>query len=164
MPPTILTDLERVWLAAIMDGEGSFRIARTRRKDGGRGWRFQPTIELTNTDVRLIDRFVELAKPWVTRVREYENNHFHDNAKKRHQVEIRYRKCEPFLRAIRPFLVCKGDQADLLLEFLDLQAEKGKSGENMVEQYNELYIKGRILNLRGVKPLDVDKLRQDIAA
>ena len=159
-----LTEIERSWLAAITDGEGCIRINRTRRKFAGgkHGWRYWPVIEFTNTNEALVHKFVSLTEPWVTRVREYGNDHFCENAKRRFQVEIRHRACEDFLHAIRPYLLGKGEQADLMIEFVTLQDTEGKSGKNMTAQYNELYIKSRLLNLRGTEPLDVEQLRQDI--
>lgn len=158
-----LTEVERAWLAAIIDGEGCLSISRSRRSDTKAGWRYYPAIELTSTSKDLIDKFVSLTEPWVTRVREYSNNHFFENAKRRFQVEIRNRSCEDFVHAIRPYLIEKGKQADLMVEFITLQSREGKKNKNMVAIYNELYIRSRLLNKRGIKPLDVDALRQDIA-
>ena len=164
MPASVccLTEVERAWLAAIMDADGCISIHRSRR---GKTWRYWPCIEFTNTNKDLVDKYIGLVKPWVTRVREYGNNHFCENAKRRFQVEVRHRHCEDFIHAIRPYLVGKGHQADLMIEFVTLQETKGRStNQRMVDEYNELYIRSRLLNKRGVKPLDVDKLRQDIAA
>ena len=164
MTPSLrcLTDLERVWLAAIIDGEGCIRINRVRREKHKALWRYYPAIEFTNTNEALVKRFVELTEPWVTSIGEYPNNHFVKNAKRRFQVSIRYKDCRAFINAIRPFLIAKGAQADLALEFLDIQEKERPKGKRMVPQYNELYIRSRLLNKKGTDPLDVEKLRQDI--
>jgi hypothetical protein len=157
-----LTEVERSWLAAITDGEGCIRINRTRRKDTRAGWRYYPVIELTNTNKALVDKFVALTKSWVTRIREYSNDHFCKNAKRRFQVEIRNRSCEDFLHAVRPYLLAKGEQADLMFEFIALQDREGKKNKRLVPTYNEFYVRSRVLNTRGVKDIDVNKLREDV--
>lgn len=156
-----LTDVEKVWLAAIIDGEGCIRIGRTKRPKTRSGWRFTPSIEFTNTNVKLIDRFVELTQDWVTNVREYQNGG-HDRNKRKHVVSIRYKACKIFIEAIKDFLIAKTEQADLMLEFIDLQRNVGQRNADLIPQFNEFYIKSRLLNVRGTAPLDVEPLRQDI--
>ena len=157
-----LTEVERAWLAAITDGEGCIRINRTRRKATKAGWRYYPVIEFTNTSKVLVDKFVALTEGWVTRIREYASDHFYENAKRRFQVEIRNRSCEDFLHAVRPYLLAKGEQADLMLEFVALQDKEGKKKKSLVSVYNEFYVRSRVLNARGTKEIDVAQLKADI--
>lgn len=152
-----LTELDKVWLAAMIDGEGTIGIYRSRRPKCRSGWRYYPVVSINNTDRRIIDRFVDLTEDWISRVRDYMPKNLNGN--RIYNAEIRYKTVGTFLRQIRPYLVAKGEQADLAFEFIKLQRNVGQRNYHLLQPFNDLYIESRLLNHRGRKPLNVSALQ-----
>jgi len=152
-----LTELEKVWLAAMIDGEGTIGIYRSRRPKCRSGWRYYPVVSINNTNRRIIDKFAKLTDTWITRIRNYMPKN--PNGKRIYNAEIRYKAVGAFLEQIRPYLIAKGDQADLAFEFIELQRGVGQRNYHLLEPFNDLYIRSRLLNHRGREPLDVSVLQ-----
>lgn len=145
---------ELVYLAAIIDGEGSITLVRTgnKRLCGIAG--LSPRITVTNTNEAII---------------QYVINIYHDllgiNPHVKTQAAGKYRrtktcywvdisgltKCKKVLEAIRPYLIGKLAQADLLLEFIKLRGEPQRA-KTIPYGPQELQIleKIRALNFRGL--------------
>src|SRR3990167_8672784 len=57
------TEIEKAWLAGIIDGEGSVRIDYPRiQKAGQRNGSAQPGIVITNTDWAIIEKSVDICQ------------------------------------------------------------------------------------------------------
>jgi hypothetical protein len=109
----VATDL--AWAAGILDADGNVYGHKTNRCT----WQFG--IEVGNTDSRMIQRLFDLSgKGHVARRRE----------KKPRKDFWTWRLSgldgKEFIRALRPYLVVKQDQLNLLLELIDTGDWRGK--------------------------------------
>ena len=156
-PIPALTEPEKAWLAAIIDGEGSIGIYRSRRPKTKTGWRFYPCVSFYNTNEALMDRFVELTSQWVTRRRKIVNGSSLTN-KEVHVVEIRYGTTGDFLNTIKEYLIAKKGQADLVLRMLEVQRPVGHRNADLIPFFNSLYVESRRLNHKGTKVFDEESL------
>jgi len=151
-PASPLTELEKVWLAAMIDGEGSVGIYRSKRANHKYGYRWSTTVSITNTNKDLMDRFAELSDCWVSRRRVNGGS-----AKNRpiHCVEIRYTNTRGFLEQILPYLIAKTKQAELVIDFCNMVRGPGQRYQDP-QKMDQMYLRSRELNHRGTKPLEVE--------
>lgn len=110
-----LTDTERGWLAAMVDGEGS--LIMTERSDGST---HSPKIRVTSTSRDLIDRLHDL----VPNGKIYENGSTGENHSQAYQFAIqRYDDIEWVLEEIGPLLIEKQEKAELMLEYISVRRQ-----------------------------------------
>jgi hypothetical protein len=124
------------WLAALIDGEGSVML--TARRGGQtvapKNWR--PVVSVYNTDLRLMDALKERTGGGVvyTHTRQEQENH----KKTAYSWRMRVSEIKTWLPELLPWLVCKREQSELLLEALALKTtltpEKGRSLAQTIEQ------------------------------
>ena len=150
------------WLAALIDGEGSIMLNKRTFSEKARAIRrrsthYRAVVSICNTDARL---FVELTTQTnISRIYCHRVNGAATTLMKRQMWTWRMANDDirEWLPKIRPFLVMKGEQADLLLEALDIkdQMVPGKVGFLPVNRVllsarlTEIYEKIRKLNTRG---------------
>lgn len=114
-----LTEVEKSWLAAIIEGEGCISLHRERKNDRTN---VKTTIHITNTDIRMLQR----ASDYWYRL----NMRFHYVLiwPKKHRKKYKPALClkcnstgsaRKLLRSIYPYLASKKDQVDILLEYID---------------------------------------------
>lgn len=139
-----LSETERVWLAAFVDGEGTIGIYRSTRKGNRSGFRYQAVCSVANTNLALIERFAWLADTRV--VRKSKNG---TRCKDIYTVSVKGRALENFLRQIRPHLIAKVEQADLVLDFLSHLALAPMRSSSYHDVFDEFYQKTRQLNRKG---------------
>jgi len=130
------TDMERAYLAGIIDGEGCISLNRREvphpARWSGRGrkpttWaRFEGRLHVANTDMRLLDW---LNDRWPAR---FSVNHPPSpnqaagmRCKPCHTIYWNSRHAEEPLRAALPFLVLKREQAEILLAFIATLGNRG---------------------------------------
>lgn len=112
-----------IWLAAFIDGEGhiSASIYRQTQVSGRRHQRFRPYIGFTNTSVRLVqfaaDIMTELGHRPVVHLALGEKRPAHYKPIYRCQVST-FTSVAEILTALRPYLVEKGEQADVVLAMI----------------------------------------------
>lgn len=119
----VLSDTDRAYLAGLFDGEGS--IGYYSRKRPGRGHRLNVCI--VNTDFRLLSWLRARIEYGVYRVRK---------PKRARDIKLKWewmldskRHAKEFLDLIRPYLIIKADQVDLLLQLVDEEQKyKRRSG------------------------------------
>lgn len=145
-----LAEVEKVWLAAIMDGEGCIAVTRTYRQKNKSGYRYVAYASFANTNKDLIDRFNLLVEGW----NHYQKKNGHgDNNKPIWNVTVKGRGLKEFLTAIRPYLVAKQRQADNALEFLDALAKAPMRTSRDHDVFEHYWKISRQLNQRGRKAL-----------
>lgn len=147
-------DVLYAWLAAIIDGEGSIML--TRRKEGGDTYKkVRPVVSVSNTDVRLMDALKERTGTGSV--------YLHRRAPKENQKRDGYTwrlnasDQRIWIPRIRPFLVLKGEQADLLMEALVLRETRTSvSGGTLVldglDRLFEIQAEISNLNRKGREP------------
>lgn len=138
-----LTTAEVGYLAGLVDGEGCISILRMQMKRGKRTYlHFALQIRIANTQIRLVEWIRDrvggklYAQTYVTRIR--------GNRKQAWHWHLGGYEASAFLRLVRPYLVIKGDQVDLALEFLGL----GRGFAPAVRA--EMRDRMRELNLKGI--------------
>lgn len=157
--PHTLVDL--VYLAAIIDGEGTITLERTgkRRLAGVMG--LSPKVIVANTNEAIIQHIVNIfQRIGVNPHIKTQDAGKYNRGKKMYWVTVQgLTKAAKVLEAIKPYLVGKLAQAHLVLEFVairgDAQVAKGKP-----YGAKELQILARIraLNHRGVTETEVHGL------
>lgn len=126
-----------IYLAGIIDGEGSLIISRS---DRGNYMNYYGRIHVKNTDMRLMK--------WL--VNNFGGN-IHVNKPKSHLHSVAYswyfagnaKSKEDLLLALMPYLIIKRDQAVQLIEFFRM------NGEKCPEKREKLYQIMHKLNKRG---------------
>lgn len=106
-----MNDVQKAYVAGLMDGEGCFCIYT--RKSGNRGLSYRPEISVGMTDRQAVEMlYQEYGGTLVT------HHPIQAGWKERHTWKIA--AAEPikvFIEDIRPYLLVKIDQADALYSF-----------------------------------------------
>lgn len=146
--PVTLTERQKIWLAALFDGEGTISIWRERRPENRSGFRFRAVAEIYNTNQDLIDAVMALAdghvrvkgKPGPT-----------DNHRMCYKVSWRRRSVRSLLEEIRPYLVAKTQQANLVIRFCKEQEAAPMRASQAHEILETLWADAQALNRRGAR-------------
>jgi hypothetical protein len=107
-----LKEIDAVYLAAIIDGEGSIGINEA---TSGKGKKyFQPKVSINNSDIRLIE--------WVGKILfDFQLYYEKENPPNRkivyHALVIGIAPVYAVLSAVYPFLLLKKERAELVLEY-----------------------------------------------
>lgn len=147
-----LSEVEKVWLACAIDGEGEIGMQRSKMRRG-KGYTFQGFVGLSNTHRGFIDYGYGLcgATSEIQSQKRYGNQaptwRFRVNASSR---------VRGILEAILPYLIIKKERAETLLEFYELydRLNEGKPVYETVHftpEIEALYQKLRLLNQRGAE-------------
>lgn len=149
-----------IWLAALIDGEGSVMLGKrvySRREKPKRNDHYRAAVVICGTDVRLLEALV--VNTGVMRIYSHRVNGDPRSPRKRQQWTWRLGADDIrlWLPAIRPYLVIKGEQADLVLEALQIKERLDPSTKGfkviwrskLVERLSEIYEAVRALNTRG---------------
>ena len=134
------------YLAGIIDGEGSIYIQSRKRSDA---IDYFPRFQIANTDKKLMD--------WIHSKfggNLFQKNRTRHNPKWRLQYEwFTTRKLmDQLLELIIPYLICKKEHAQVMLEFRKtfLEKKSHKVSSEVLSFRNECLHKLKILNKRGV--------------
>jgi len=138
-----VTEIEKAWLAGIIDGEGSVRIDYPRTQANGHG-SAQPGIVITNNDWAIIEKTVDICQ------RIGVNPHVSQRAGKRNTTKdiliLGMPKIQKMLVAVLPYLTGqKNKQAILLYRFceqrmtLDVNALPNRDRVYTQEQINIIW-------------------------
>jgi hypothetical protein len=141
-PKVVLTDKQIGYFAGIIDGEGMILIKRA--KENGKVY-YAPYVGITNTDMGLMDKCVNIFKDgrFVTKRRKP-----NPNWKTCYVYNVASVKgVKQILTQIVDELTCKKTQAELVLEFI--KVKEGKQGFGLDPKEEELFWKVHALNARG---------------
>lgn len=148
-PPDVrLNEVQAAWLAALIDGEGTIGIYRMRSPTRTSGYLYRACVQVANTNRKLLARMAELVPSGV---------HVGDarqplaNHRVCYRATVRSRFIAPLLRAIRPALVAKVEQADTVLAFCEAKASAPFRSSQDASIFETLYQANRLLNQRGRK-------------
>ena len=104
------TDL--AWAAGIVDGEGSIGLIRMKRYDNyGTGVTYDLRLDVGNTDPRMLKKLQDLFGGSISRSMEKR-----ENRKPCATWHLHGSNAANVLAAIRPYLVIKGEQADVAIK------------------------------------------------
>jgi hypothetical protein len=110
-----LTEVQKAYIAGIMDGEGFICIGRSISKNRSR-WEYTPMVSATNTNRELLTWLQATTR--IGNVSPKPDSARKKNWKVAHQWRLRAYEMPKFLQAIEPYLVIKQVQCELMLEFL----------------------------------------------
>lgn len=122
-----MTEPEKAWVAGILDGEGSIVFQRQVQLSGG----YSPRVKVINTDPRMLVRLKE-----ITGVGYIYENKVVGNRKRAWTWIAACEAALNILEAIRPYLVVKGEQADIAMAFR--QAKRSRSRAHKAENARKL--------------------------
>lgn len=132
-------------LAAFIDGEGSITIGKQADKRRKRGYRYFITISVYNTNRKLMDWLQKTFGLGVWSRHDGDLKH-----KKSYKAYATRQQAEVILKNIKPWLIIKGELADVALT---LQLTMGSGGTEVTDDdldFREyLWKKARALNQRG---------------
>jgi len=98
------------YLAGLLDGEGCFHLSRFKTKFSSITYQYKPTIEITMCDKRTID-FVAKATGKNVRISKAKSG------KPTYIVVWCSQTAINLSKQLLPFLICKKEQAELLIHF-----------------------------------------------
>lgn len=141
----ITEDLKVMWtqsqisyLAGIIDGEGTFYIGYSCKKWGSR-------MYVVNTDKRLIDWLKNTFGGLV-----YTRNSLKNPAwKTKYEWILEKAKIPPICEVILPYLICKKEQAELMIKFRKTFEVKRDTSPETIEFRSKCHSHMNYLNLRG---------------
>lgn len=141
-----LSDIERGYLAGIIDGEGTIRIVKAKNKQ----WKttyYAPFISITNTDPKLMSYIRELVK--------IGSFYIELRTKPQHRQKMVYsiasiEGVKQILEQIKGLLIVKKRNAMLVLEFIEIKKNKTETG--ITPRELELYEQTNKENIRSPKP------------
>jgi hypothetical protein len=134
------------WLAALIDGEGTIGIWRQRVSSNRSGWHYHAAIQVTNSNKDLIDAAQECLNGAVHLKNGKRRNPRH---KLTYAVTVKTRAVAAVLKQVRPYLVAKRKQADVVLEFCRVRDESPVRTSVNADIYQDLRDQCRLLNRRG---------------
>lgn len=139
----VLSDVERAYLAGLIDGEGTVRIMRALKK-----W-YAPFIQVTNTDKSMMDWLQNiLGTKGIGRL--YVEQPKNPKFRTKYVYNIAsVQGAKQILEQITDILTTKRKQAMLLLEFIKLKEEKADYG--VLPREKEIFDEIGRLNMRGIK-------------
>ncbi len=113
------------WLAGIVDGEGCIRLQERKPPKNRRTIVYSPCVILTNTSLLLKDKIEEMLE-WLGLPKYTKSEQgWKKTWKPRWQIIFTgLSRPKKFLQLVRPYLVVKAEEADLLLEFIAMREGK----------------------------------------
>jgi len=139
--PILLTDIDKGYLAGLIDGEGTIRIMRALQK-----W-YAPFIAITNTDTSMMD--------WLQKIfgeRDIGRLYVEKRSKPNHKPKFVFniasvQGVKMILEQVVDILKTKRRQALLVLEFIKMKEDKADYG--VLPREIELFEELKRLNARG---------------
>lgn len=151
-------ELDLAWLAGILEGEGwvSLALVKSNQKNGKNTPAFSPNIGMVNCDFTIMYKVISILEFIGIKFRKSHRKAFiaSDGRNRKEKLEVSitiHGYIKKFIPIIMPYMIGqKKNRCLKLLEFLDIRANKPRSGINSKygrEEYNiykELYMyKGR---------------------
>jgi hypothetical protein len=133
--PMPMSPTDAAWLAGILDGEGCVSLNSANH---GHLRAYFPRVSVTNTDLRMIEKIQEITGIGGVYYRPASGNW----RERWHWDVQNIEDIMGLLLAVRPYLITKGDRADLLLTL-------PFGYERCPEKRREIYLALRKLNRRG---------------
>ncbi len=156
----VLTEVERAWLAGVIDSEGSVFISKVnpRKIRYRRGFFYRPELSVANSDPRLLARVRELiGKGYYGRDKSNQNPIWKDKWQYKGSGTVLRR----VLPQILPYLTVKRAVAEAMLRYLEFVDKNPLDGPKRPphgydEELDGLYRAVKNLNMRGraVTPLN----------
>jgi hypothetical protein len=142
----VLSPTEAAYVAGFMDGEGTLTIGRQKRPENRAGFRYLPIMVVANSHVVGLEAIRSLCGNGrvitCTRSKVLIHKHVYRLQWTAHQIRH-------LLPQIKPYLLLKHLQADLLEDFLDLIVNGRNTTPEQWAEMERLRVEIRALNHRG---------------
>lgn len=120
------TDL--AYFAGIIDGEGSISLTKHKSPKCWRGWIINPRLIIANSSIELINYSKKLLNNLGIAYSIYVDKRVNLKAKDSFKLNIaRQHNVHKLLKLILPMLIIKKKQAELLIEWIDIQSKRFNS-------------------------------------
>jgi len=140
--PTLMNQKLFIWLAALIDGEGSISLSATKKKDCSRGFRWRTWVQIRNNNLTLIKIICCLTKTGTPN---------RQKGKGKRKESFCWRGEAQFIREILPkilpYLIIKRRQAQLIIQATQLLSKHRAYHTPNDEKLRCLYLKLHELNL-----------------
>ena len=145
-------------IAWTMVWEGCFSLAKSSKNQKGTGTPYyRPSLQITNTNKELLDRFQQVVGCGKIDLRVKEDRKMNCKAKYAWRVNTQ-KDIKNICESILPFLPAKKEQAELLLEYCILRLNTKLKGVKLIfgettrtKREEEIYKRIKELNKRGVR-------------
>ena len=137
------------YAAGIVDGEGTIGVWREKRRGNSSGYRYKSALEFANTCETVVDFFVKHCGGYKA---------FYGRVQEHHQDQWKWRcttsEVASLVSKLRPYLIIKAGQADLVLEFermksdYDCRPGKRQDGDALLLM-EEFWLRSKQFNKRG---------------
>ena len=144
-----LSDLETGYLAGVVDGEGCITINKKKAKGYAFEFRYVPVFKVTNTNLELLNYIHKLVGSGS--IIPLPNNF--RGRKRMYQLDFYANTQRWLLPLLAPLLKCKRQQADLVIELLNLtntHVKRHYRDEHRQQKIEGLYQRIKKLNHRGL--------------
>lgn len=149
----MISELDKAWLAGIIDGEGSITVARLGLKKTGKARYLKPMISIANTNTMIILEVKRIIDEIVGRnINVHQSNQYSQpcySVWTASQFDI-YRVCEN----VSPYLRGKREQAELMMEFIRKRVEKPYA--RYTDDHNSYGDRINSLNHRRYPPVETE--------
>jgi len=108
----MISDIDWARIAMAVDGEGTIALCRSGKLPVSKRQRFYPRIQVSNTDRRLLEWIRERFGGSISSPRKRAENH-----RQGYCWQARLGDCPSLLQGMRDWLIIKGEQADVCLEY-----------------------------------------------
>ena len=142
-----MKEIDKAWLAAAVDGEGSIFMIKHESKVVKRGFTWRVKLSISNN----ILAFCKHAQKIANMGRIYTNMRIHEKYKNlTHMWVVEAKEIKQLLIQIKPHLIIKQKQAELVIEARNLIEQHVNSCQND-SRLQEIYATIKQFNKRGVK-------------
>lgn len=168
----MLTDTEAAWLAGFLDADGMIRL-KIGRKNTGK-WKkvgpksLVPLVTFTNTCALTGEHICkQLGKSFTDFKVFTSQREKRTNTKWRTKVTVEIGgivRVEPLLKRLRPYLITKAAEADLVLRFCEIRKARGRGAYESIEYqlFEGLKFLKQTRHLRDYTPSVEQVLNEDI--
>lgn len=146
-PVLALTEPQKAWLAALIDGEGTIGIWRERRPKNKSGFRYKAVTMVTNSNIPLLDAVGQCVDGFFATKNIKRSSPKH---KPTFAVMVNRRAIRSLLEQIKQYLVAKRKQAEVVLEFCRIMEATPMRASQNHDIFEALYLECQRLNKRGL--------------
>ena len=110
----MVSETDKAWAAGIFDGEGCIGLYQRMIRNKRSGWDY--FVAISNSDPLLINRLAEIVTELTGKKAYIRTDKRRGNRRTCFAIVVYTKgRITAFLKGIRPYLVCKGPQADVMM-------------------------------------------------
>lgn len=134
----MITEIERAWLAGIVDGEGSIALFTNQEKSGS--VKIKPVVNFVNTDMGIINTALDIlhragCNPYIVNRKQSKKNNRHKDV-----VEVKATSAvqvKKFLEIVTPYLRSeKKHKAEILIRYVTRREDKFRLGDFSYDEHD----------------------------